>query len=87
MVELRKQIQLTAQIIVVKRRAVVETPLFVSYFDRKDKNNPSFEREKKSLDKDNSDPIEEDIKAVVAPMITKYRIPSKCLVTNALIVI
>ena len=83
-VELLRLRQIIAQRIAVKRVALFETPLFVSYFDKNAKNNPSFERENKSRDNDNKDAIEEDMRAVVAPNITKYFIPSKCLVTNAL---
>ena len=66
-----------------QRVALLVTPLFVSYFDKNLKSNPSFDRQKSNRDNDNRDAIVDDIRPETAPIITKYCIPSKCFVINA----
>jgi len=83
MVFVSKHIEISAHIRQLKIVALFVTPVLVSYLDRKENSNPSLERQNNNRDNDNRDAIAADINPHVAPNITKYCIPSKCLVTNA----
>jgi hypothetical protein len=82
-VEVSKIMETNPHIRQLKIVALLVTPVLVLYFDKKEKSNPSLERQNNKRDNDNKEAIADDINPHVAPVITKYCIPSKCLVTKA----